>query len=130
MNAANQGAKQYIYYDPERVDFSVTPEELTRLEAAGSNLWKDICLVCAPLGLSCLINAIAATTSPFKLDLSMFLNYLIGIVGIASAVVFAIAWRRSASQFSIIVAQIKSKPKMEIAPSTSNIGQIGITHPV
>lgn len=121
---ANAQSKQYLHYNPEWTDYSITPEELTHLQEAGSNLWKDICLVSAPVGLSCLINAIGATISPFKLDLPLFLNYLFGVVGLVLALIFGIAWSKSARRFTSLINQIKNKPKMEILPSTTNVGAI------
>lgn len=128
MNTQAQGlGKQYIHYNPERTDYSITPEELTSLESAGSNFWKDICLVSGPLGLSCIINAIAATPSPFQLNLALFLNYLLGALGLVLAVVFGIAWGKSARRFTKIIRQIKEKPRMEVVPSTTNIGAIQVS---
>lgn len=117
--------KQYIHYDPDRVDYSVTGEELARLESAGSNLWKDACLVCAPVGLSCLINAVANTTTPFVLSVGVFLNYLFGILGLALAVVFSIAWNRSHKGFKAVIEAIQQKPKMQISvPATVDVGSL------
>jgi len=122
---AGGGAKQYIHYDPERVDYAVTAEELARLEAAGTNLWKDVCLVTGALGVSCLINAIAHSASPFKLTLSLFLNYLCGAIGIALSFIFGIAWYRGRRSFREVIGVIKQKPKMEIAlPEAVNVGSL------
>lgn len=118
------GSRQYIHYNPERTDYSLTTEELARLESAGSNLWKDVCLVSASLGVSCVINAIAGTPKPFVLSLALFLNYLFGALGVVLAVVFGIAWARSHKGFRTVVNQIKNKPKMEIVPSTTDVGAL------
>ena len=128
MNTFVQGTtKQYIHYNPERTDYSVTPEEIARLEAAGDNLWKDLCLIFGPLGISCLINAIATTPKPFNLDVALFLNYMFAAIGILLALSFGEAWRRTAGEFSQVIQQIKSKPRMEITPSTTNIGSLEVT---
>jgi hypothetical protein len=130
MNQENPlSAKQFLHYNLDRTDFSITPEELARLESAGSNLWKDICLVSGPLGLSCAINASASTPDPFQLSLSLFLNYLFGAVGILFSIAFGIAWKRCARQFSTIIEEIKNKPKMQIVPSTTNVGALAFTPP-
>lgn len=118
------GSRQYIHYNPERTDYSLTPEELARLESAGSNLWKDVCLVSASLGVSCGINAIAGTPTPFALSVSLFLNYLFGALGVVLAIVFGIAWTRTHTGFRAVVNEIKSKPRMEIVPSTTNVGPL------
>lgn len=118
------GSRQYIHYNPERTDYSMTTDELARLESAGSNLWKDVCLVSSSLGISCIINAIAATPDPFKLSAALFLNYLFGVLGLVLGAVFGIAWRRTNVSFRTIVDEIKKKPKMEIVPSTTNVGAL------
>lgn len=119
--------KQFIHYNPERTDYSVTAEEIARIETSGANLWKDMCLVSGPLGTSCLINAIIATPAPFKLSLGLFLNYLLGCLGVCLCIVFAIAWYKTAGQLNAVIRQIKEKPKMEIIPSTTNIGSLETT---
>ncbi len=127
--------KQFLFYDPIRVDYSVTPQELVQIESASSNLWKDVALVSAPLGISCLINAISGTTEPFELSFSLFLNYLFGVIGIGTALVFSIAWHKTNQQFSNLLKVIKDKPKQEIVippgPGTVMIGamQSSTLHP-
>jgi hypothetical protein len=118
-------ARQYIHYNPDRVDYSVTGEELARLESAGANLWKDACLVCTPVGLSCLINAVASTGTPFVLSVGLFLNYLFGVLGVALAVVFGIAWYQSHQRFKGVIEAIQKKPKMQISvPATVDVGSL------
>lgn len=118
--------RSFIHYDPERTDYSVTGEELEKLYQGGQNLWKEICLVSISVGVPTLVNAIAQTTdqAEFHLTLSLFLNYLFGVLGITLAIVFGIAWRRSHQHISAIVEAIKGKPRMEITPSMLNVGQI------
>ncbi|MGD0264747.1 MAG: hypothetical protein ABSD47_07290 [Candidatus Methylomirabilota bacterium] len=119
------GGRQYIHYDPDRTDYSITPEELATLESANSNIWKEVCLVCGPLGLSCLLNALASTKEPFTLTLSLFLNYLFGILGVGLAIVFGIAWCRSRKTFRRIIEGIKKKPKMQVTlPNAVVVGSL------
>lgn len=116
------GSGQFIHYNPERTDYSLTPDELARLESAGSNLWKDVCLVSTSLGVPCFINAVAGTPDPFKLSVALFLNYLIGALGLALAVIFGFAWLRTHKAFGTIVSEIKKKPKMQLFPSLTDVG--------
>ncbi len=127
MNTISSSAKQFLHYNPDRTDYSLTPEELARLESAGSNLWKDFCLLSGSMGVPCVINAFALTPDPFNLTIVLFLNYLFGVLGVVLCVAFGIAWFKSARQFSSIIQQIKSKPKMEIIPSTTNIGSLSVS---
>ncbi|MBM3300633.1 MAG: hypothetical protein FJY85_11830 [Deltaproteobacteria bacterium] len=120
--------RSYIHYDPERTDYSLTGEELKELREGGQNLWKDVCLVAVSVGIPCLINAIAETIqqSSFALTLSMFLNYLVGVLGLALGVVFSIAWRRSHRSLQSLIDAIKHKPKMQIVPDVVNVGALPI----
>lgn len=83
--------KALVHYDPQRVDFTVSRDELARLRAGVSNQWKDCFLVSFSMGLPCLINGIAATPNPFRLTVGLFLDYLIGIIGLVLAIPFGIA---------------------------------------
>ncbi len=119
--------KVYILYNPERVDYTVTGEELEKLGEGGRNLWKDFCLVALSLGLPCLINAVADTDAQnFTLSLTLFLNYLIGVVGIALSVVFGIFWYSTNKKSIDLVALIKNKPKYEIRPTVENVGAMQV----
>ena len=115
MSASSTGSPvSYLLYDPERTDYSVSEEELSSLRDAGTNRWKDFCLVAISLGIPCMINAIHDTSDPFKLSLDLFLNYLFGGVGIALGIVFGILWYQNRNSFETIFQKIKQKPKMRI----------------
>jgi hypothetical protein len=116
--------KKYLHYDSDRVDYAVNEEELILLEEASSNLWKDICLVSGSLGIPALINAIHDTPIPLVVDWALFLNYLVGIIGILFAIIFAVIWRKSSGKAKKIITKIKSKPKYEIPPETINVGAL------
>ena len=116
--------KHYIHYDPERTDYSVTPDELGQIETAGSNLWKDVCLVAVPLSVSCFLNAFSNVPDPFKFTVPLFLNCLVGLVAAVAALVFGIAWWRTRYSHKIIFDKIRKKPRMEIIPNTTDIGPI------
>lgn len=122
--------KSLIHYDPERIDYSVTDGELEQLSKGNTTLWKDFCLFCLALGVPCLINAIAATSlTAFVLSLSLFLNYLFGVVGIILSIAFGIAWKKTHKGTTDLITVIKNKPKFELNPSTTNIGALQ-TRPV
>ena len=115
----------FLRYNPVREDYTVTPDELSALEHAIGDISKDVCLVAFSLGVSCLINGIAGTKTPFVFDLALFLNYLFGIVGISLAVIFGIQWRRSSTHLADIFGVIKNKPKYPIDLSVSNVNGSG-----
>ena len=116
---------RYIHYDPEQVHFAVRDDELKRLAEGSAGLWKDVCLVSLSLGMPCLINAVAGTKLPFEWSLALFLNYLLGVLGIALGIIFGIAWYRGHTSVSTLVASIKSKPRMQITlPTTQDVGAL------
>jgi uncharacterized membrane protein YciS (DUF1049 family) len=119
-------SRTYIHYDPERTDYSVTAQELQTLIKEGQSLWKDVCLVSVSLGIPTLLNAVAETTrqTSFSLTLSMFLNYLFGILGLALGLIFGVAWFRSRQRLHSVVDSIKQKPKMAIIPEVVRGGQL------
>lgn len=116
MTSRNTGdlAQTFIHYDPERIDYSVTPEELARLASAPHSQWKDFCLVSFSVGLPCVLNAIALTATPFVLTLAVFLNYLFGVLGIILAIAYGFLWRREHRSHSALLESIRSKPKMKL----------------
>jgi len=116
----------YIHYDPERVDYSMTGQELDQLKNASSNHWKDFCIISFSLGVPCLINAIVEISKQdqFVTTLSFNLNLVVGIIGLFLGIAFAIAWRRSHTSIVKLIEVIKNKPKMPVPPSFVNIGAI------
>jgi hypothetical protein len=109
-------AANYIHYQPERVDYSISEGELGQLRQCTDNLWKDFCLFCTGGGIPCLINAIseARSKTPFQATLSFNLNLVIGVVGLLLGFAFGIAWYRSRQNATNIVSAIKSKPRMRL----------------
>ena len=70
----NQPFGNYICYDAEKLDYSITDAEIRNLKAAGQNQWKDFFLVSLPFGIPCIINAIHDTPEPFILTYALFLT--------------------------------------------------------
>jgi len=118
-----------IHYDPERVDYSLSGVELEQLSSSSQNSWKDFCLVCLGVGVPCIVNAIAAVNKQpqFSLTLSMFLNFLIGGIGITSGIISGILWQKSRSPIKELVKDIKARPKMKIplTPEMVDVGPMG-----
>ena len=121
-----QSPRAFIYYDPDRFDYAVTPHELRELSDSGRNFWKDFCLVSSPLGVTCALNAAAmiANQPTFKLTLGIFLNSLVGLVGIALAICFAILWHKCSATTRFLVNSIKEKPRMQMLPCSPEDGTI------
>lgn len=119
-------AKSYIHYDPERVDFSLTGQELDQIINPSYNYYKDFCILSFALGIPCLINAIVEISKQQKFEstLSFNINLVVGIVGIFLGIFFAFSWSRSHRSTSKIIEKIKNKPKIPFEPSFSNIGEI------
>jgi hypothetical protein len=66
------------------------------------------------LGIPCLINALHDTTSPFVLDLSLFLNYLLGVLGIILASIYGIQWYKTHLSIDELIDSVKKKPRLEV----------------
>jgi hypothetical protein len=116
--------KRFIHYDPDRTDFAVSEDELHQLQNAGSNLWKDTCLVLGSLGIPSIINALHDTPDPFVLSVSLFLNYVVGILGIVLSLVFAVAWYRSSRNVQAVIDKIMAKPRHELPLTATNVGAL------
>ncbi len=129
-HSTKSGTRSFIHYEPERIDYAVTGEELEKLREGTETLWKDVCLVAIALGVPCFINAIADTMKQeaFSLTLSMFLNYLFGVLGIVFGVIFGVAWYKAYARSKLLLDKIKLKPKMEIVPKTVDVGALPEAH--
>lgn len=125
-DASNGTIHHYIRIDPERTDIAITEEELERIKSAAQNNWKDYFLVAITIAIATLINAVSDTKNPFELSLSLFLNYLFGVVALSSAIVFGIQWRKTAVDFDKLVEEIKSRPKHAVIVGDATGSSAGI----
>ncbi len=108
--------RRYLHLDTERTDYSVTDEELTKLESASKNHWKDFCIASLALGIPCAINGFTGIDlQNFKLSASIFFNCFFGTIGLLAAVVLGIAWYKTSVSFTTVVEAIKNKPKVDIS---------------
>lgn len=122
----NPSTKSYIHYDPERVDYSLSKDELENIRHASQNNWKDFSIACLAVGVPCVINAISEIfrQETFKLTLSFNLNLVVGIIGIVLGIAFLLAWQKTKKNLEEIIKTIKDKPKFEFTPSVTNIGEM------
>ncbi len=113
------GPKQFIHYNPERVDYSVTPDELERLKEAGRNNWRDYSLVLAPFGISTLLNALAIFSDQptFTVTPALFFNTIFAVVCLILSACFGLKWYQSKDALGTLITIIKDKPKLPIVPS-------------
>ncbi len=123
---ATLATKSYIYYNPERIDFTVSEEELERLCSGDRSLWRDFCLVSTSLGVPCVINALAEIQrqTQFVVTPSVFLNSLVGTVAVFLAVCFGIQWWRTRNTIDALIKRVKCKPRLEIQPTVSQVGAL------
>lgn len=124
-----QSPTNYIHYDPERVDFTLTQAELDQLCTVGQNSWKDFTIACAGAGVPCAINAasINASMGVFSATFGFVLNLVVGILGISLAICFGIMWYKTRNSVSTIVNRIKNKPKIAFQPPTLTNVQLPTT---
>jgi len=116
----------YIHYDPSRVDYSLSEEELQNLANGGQNNWKDFCIFCFAVGIPCMINAIVEVSKQEKFvsTLSFNINLVVGLIGILLGAAFAVAWKKSRVTVNDLIRKIKDKPKIPVPPSFLNIGAL------
>lgn len=124
INNGTGSTGSFIRYNPERTDIAVSEDELNQIISAGQNQWKDFSLIFFALGIPCILNAIERSKSPFELTLSLFLNYLIGGLGIALGTTFAFMWGKLSKKNNALIERIKSRPKMKIELHTSSSGSM------
>ncbi len=120
--------KNYICYDPERVDYSVNEEELNNLKNAGQNHWKDVTLVSLAIGIPCVINGFSEMSQQetFIPTFSIVLNFIIGGIGLGFTMIFGICWGKTYNSINKIIEKIKNKPKFEVPdlPNVTDVGKI------
>lgn len=108
--------RSYIHYDPERIDYSLSKQELLGLRNACQNNWKDFAIACFSVGVPCIINSISLANSmtPFQPSLAFTLNAVAGAVGLVLGAAFCIAWFNTKTSVDALVQDIMSKPKLEM----------------
>lgn len=110
----NNLQRNFIHYDPERIDYTVNSNELELLQSAGSSLWKDIFLATLGLGIPSLINAFCDFIKLSKNEqpgLDIFINSLIGGISLCLCIICLIFWRKTTKNFNKIIESIRNKPK-------------------
>ena len=101
-----------LYYDPTRVDYSVTEAELIQLATIGASHWRDITIGSGGVALSCLLNAagILSGQQTFAVTPPLFLNAVIGFVALFGLVACGLAWRSTYRGTAQLIGAIKGKP--------------------
>ncbi len=108
--------RRYLHLDTERTDYSVSDEELTNLDSASRNIWKDFFIACLCLGIPTAINGFSGIDfTNFSLTAGIFFNCLVGTIGILAAIILGIAWYKTSSKFRNVISKIKSKPRVDIS---------------
>lgn len=107
-------SRSILHYDPDRVDYAVTEDELRQLEEGSGILWKDVCLLSAPAFACFGANALVEfwVQAVFQITPSLFVNSLLGTVSFVSTIVFGVAWRRSVVGRRSLLAAIRNKPRV------------------
>jgi hypothetical protein len=124
----NTKSTNYIHYNPERIDYTLTGEELEQLQNTIQNNWKDFCIGAFALGVPCLINSISEVSNQQKFvpTISFNINLVIGILGLSLGFVFLILWQKSQKQTDVLLDKIKTKPKISIVRNDVEINEITI----
>jgi hypothetical protein len=111
MVAPVTGTGLIIRYNLIREDFAVSEDELTMLKDYAQNHWKEFMIGSFSIGIPCGVNALANLQQPFA---PLFLNSLVGAVGIILGVAFLIAWQKTLTKLDDIFARIRAKPPIPV----------------
>ncbi|KMQ52208.1 hypothetical protein CHISP_0889 [Chitinispirillum alkaliphilum] len=126
MNA--QLPRCYIHYDPERIDYTLSEQELNELKDLSENNWKDFCIGCLGVGIPCAINAAVfyfdAASNNTTPSFSFNLNLIFAILGIVLGIAFLLSWIRTQKKSDKIVEKIKAKPRMQFPMNMQPVGQL------
>ena len=110
-------AENIIHYDLQRIDYAISSSEIEALENFETSIWKDVFFSTSTLAVATLINGVVLWLNLGKnapLNLSIFLNLLIGGICFVLAVISLFVWRTSKNNFKALVANIKSKPAYKL----------------
>jgi hypothetical protein len=107
--------RKIIIYEADRVDIALNEYEFALLRESGRNHWKDVCLVSFSVGLACILNSVAEVSdqADFKITLPLFLNLLIGLVGLVLTIPFGIQWRKESQKLDRLAASVHDRPWFE-----------------
>src|ERR1043165_5384035 len=107
-------SQNVIHYDPTRVDFTINEFELSQLEEIGKSMWKEIFFVSLGITIPTILNGIVAQN---KLDhgkpltTEIFINYLIGALGLILSIISLCIMRSISKKKNDIIKKIKEKPR-------------------
>lgn len=105
-----------LHIDLNKTLYTISPPELKLLEEGSSNIWKDIMLASVSIALPCLLNALNAynklNTEVFTAEI--FLNTLMGTIGVIFAIISAVIWRKGKSECRKLIEELKKRPKYKV----------------
>lgn len=114
------GIKSFIRYNPKRIDYSLSEEELQLIRTANKNDWKDFSILCFGVGIPCLLNVLSGLyTQNYNVYTPIsFANLLIGCIGIILGFIFLTIWKKTETNIDQIFENIKNKPLAEIVQTS------------
>ena len=122
---AKKAPSSFLHYDPKRVDYTVSADELNQLADGHNNTWKDFFIFCVSFGIPCMANSIPPMTAdPFVSTLPFNINLLLGAVGLMLGAAFGVAWWKTRGAMRALTGVIKDKPQVAVDPQFSTIGRL------
>lgn len=116
--------KLTLIYEPERILYAISDEEINKLCDGEKSLWKDFFLVAISLGLPCIINGISSPVKGSEFPLSAVINYIFGGVGLILAIIFFVLWRSDSKNSDSLLSTIKARQKVQLPSNTSDVGKL------
>ena len=109
-------------YTLEVDDYPIHDADFDKISRAGQSIWKDFLLASGPLSLALLINALTELTNQttFTFTIPLFINSLLGIVSLVSALVFYVLWRKDYQSSEAVIEEIKARTPSNVKETSSH----------
>jgi len=108
--------KNIIHYDSNKIDYTITAEQIDSLKNISQNHWKDFSIGSFAIGIPCFINSIVELYKQQIITptISFNINFVVGIIGIVLGSSFLVAWLKTKKKIDDIINNVKGKPGYQV----------------
>jgi hypothetical protein len=110
-------SENILHYDPQRIDYAISSLEIDSLKNFQTSIWKDVFFATSSLAIATLVNGIVLWLNLKKdehLNLSIFLNLVVGCVCLIMGIISFSIWQSNKKSFDNLIENIKSKPAYKL----------------